>query len=150
MPYRFPLFIIIYFMSVYAVQAQQSDIETITRGTLKVMVMGMKNDLGLVRIAMFDSAVNYTQNSETFRRALTKIVNKKAEIEFTDIPFGEYAIQLFHDENNNEILDRNFMGLPTEPYGFSNNIRGKFGPPEYDQVKFDFRSPNQIITIKVK
>jgi uncharacterized protein (DUF2141 family) len=51
-------------------------------------------------------------------------------------PDGPVALSAFHDVNGNGRLDRNPMGLPTEPYGFSNNASGNFGPPRFEQAVF--------------
>jgi uncharacterized protein (DUF2141 family) len=52
----------------------------------------------------------------------------KSAVVLTNLDPGQYAIILFHDENGNGKLDRNALGVPTEPYGFSNNVRGFLGP----------------------
>jgi len=78
-----------------------------------------------------------------------KIENKKTEYIFEELPFGEYAIKLFHDENMNGELDSNFLGIPTEDYGFSNNVRGTFGPADYDDAKFLFEQTEMTMNISV-
>lgn len=60
-----------------------------------------------------------------------KVKNKKASISL-EIPRGTYAISAFHDANSDNILNTNAVGLPTETYGFSNNVRGWFGPPDIE------------------
>ncbi|NJN52817.1 MAG: DUF2141 domain-containing protein [Gammaproteobacteria bacterium] len=52
------------------------------------------------------------------------------------LPAGEYAIRVMHDVNGNSKLDANFVGMPTEPFGFSNDAAGSFGPPKWDAAKF--------------
>ncbi len=59
---------------------------------------------------------------------------------------GDYAISIFQDLNGNGELDTNFIGIPTEPYGFSNNARGRFGPPNYEDCVFNL-SGNKEVTI---
>jgi uncharacterized protein (DUF2141 family) len=49
---------------------------------------------------------------------------------------GEYAISIIHDKNRNGRLDTNFIGIPKEPFGFSNNPKIKFGPPSFSDAKF--------------
>lgn len=62
----------------------------------------------------------------------------KIETTFT-LPAGKYAIASFHDANNNRELDTNMMGIPNEKYGFSNNARGMFGPPDLEDQLIDVR-----------
>jgi uncharacterized protein (DUF2141 family) len=53
-----------------------------------------------------------------------------------EIPNGAYAISLFIDVNGNQEFDTNFLGLPKEQYGFSNNAMGTFGPPKFEPASF--------------
>jgi uncharacterized protein (DUF2141 family) len=52
------------------------------------------------------------------------------------LPPGDYAFGIFHDENQNNEIDKNWMGIPSEGFAFSNNAMGSFGPPSYTQAKF--------------
>ncbi|MCC2545444.1 DUF2141 domain-containing protein [Hymenobacter sp. BT175] len=67
-----------------------------------------------------------------------------------DLPPGEWAVALTQDTNNNDRLDKNMMGIPTEPYAFSNNIRPKFSAPGFDECKFVVKGPAQVVTISMK
>jgi uncharacterized protein (DUF2141 family) len=67
-----------------------------------------------------------------------------------DVPFGDYAVAIFHDENGNGKMDKNLLGIPVEAYGFSNNQRVTFGPPQWEAVKFAVRSPIKDVSIEVK
>lgn len=65
------------------------------------------------------------------------------------LPKGKYAVSAFHDENNNNKLDKNLVGMPTEKYGFSNNVRGKFGPPSLTSQLFELtKNFTTSITLK--
>ena len=67
---------------------------------------------------------------------------------FNNVAVGEYAIAIYHDENNNGKLDTNFLGVPKEPFGFSNNARALLGPPKFSAAAFIVdNSEPQIITI---
>lgn len=65
------------------------------------------------------------------------------------LPAGTYAISLFQDENGNGILDTAVLGIPTEKYGFNNDVRGVMGPPSYDKCSFTF-SGDTILVIHLK
>jgi len=56
---------------------------------------------------------------------------------FTGIPAGKFAIAVFQDENSDGQLNKNMVGAPKEPYGFSKNVYGMFGPPDFEDVAFD-------------
>ncbi|MEL6944994.1 MAG: DUF2141 domain-containing protein [Bacteroidota bacterium] len=58
------------------------------------------------------------------------------QIKFNEIPFGTYAIAVFHDVNNNGTLDQTFVGIPKEPFAFSQSLKSKWRAPEYEEMKF--------------
>jgi uncharacterized protein (DUF2141 family) len=65
-----------------------------------------------------------------------------------ELPTAKYAIQVFQDKNNNLEIDRILLGPPSEPYGFSNNARGMFGPPELEEQLFKV-SANTVHRIRI-
>jgi uncharacterized protein (DUF2141 family) len=67
---------------------------------------------------------------------------------FKDIPKGEYAVSFVHDENDNKKMDTNFIGIPKEDFGCSNNATGVMGPPKYEDAKFQL-TKNKTINIKI-
>lgn len=118
-------------------------------GTLTVRVTGLKSDQGEVRMALNNSEAAYAdEDAEPFRALALPIHDRKAEAVFEHLPFGDYTIKLFHDQNSNGELDT-ILGLPSEDYGFSNNARATFGPPKYKKAKFDFKAEEMTIEIVI-
>jgi uncharacterized protein (DUF2141 family) len=118
------------------------------KGSIRVIVKNLENDKGDVKIALFNSEETYSaKNAEPFRKCIAKISGKRAEYVFTDLPSGEYAFKLFHDENGNGILDANLVGIPKEDYAFSNNAKGSFGPAKYEKAKFKFEQAELVMEI---
>jgi uncharacterized protein (DUF2141 family) len=64
------------------------------------------------------------------------ITDNKCVIVVNNLKQGKYAFKYFHDENKNEKLDVNWMKIPKEGYGFSNNAKGTFGPPSFEKMIF--------------
>ena len=120
------------------------------RGSLTLVVPGLASNEGKVIIALFDSAEGFEKEGAFVRSAFVEPENRGAVWTFGDLPFGEYAVRLFHDENGNEKLDTNWVGIPKERYGFSNDARGKFGPPDYEAAKFDFDSDGMTLQVKLE
>ncbi|MEM1319670.1 MAG: DUF2141 domain-containing protein [Bacteroidota bacterium] len=118
--------------------------------TLEVKVTNVKKAKGSIMLAIYDSAENF-MGPDYFRTA-TEVVNQTGAVvvQVPELPFGSYAITIYHDENGNNELDTNLFGIPSESYGFSNNARRTFGPPSYDEARFDFSENGQIIEVKVK
>jgi uncharacterized protein (DUF2141 family) len=54
-----------------------------------------------------------------------------------NVPKGTWAVLAYQDENQNDKLDRNFIGIPSENYGFSRDARGRFGPPDYEEAAIE-------------
>lgn len=101
---------------------------------LKVKINGFKNNNGKVIVGLYNSEGNFLN---TTHKATTTIIKRNtAYVVFKGIHKGEYAISLYHDENNNNELDKNFFGIPKEVYGCSNNAKGVMGPPQYKDAKF--------------
>jgi len=116
-------------------------------GNLVINIIGLENNKGSVRLALANSQQNY-EGGKPFKGLENKITNKKVTFVIKNIPFGEYAAKFYHDENSNKELDKNFFGMPTEEYGFSNNAHGSFGPASYSDAKFLFNKTNKEITIE--
>lgn len=122
-------------------------------GTLHVVVEGIKSSKGQVKVGLEKTAAEFDQGPlhEARYRGET-VVSKEGRIEvhFRDLPYGTYAIKSFHDEDGNGQLNTNFMGIPTEDYGFSNNARGTMGPAKFEAARFELDSSEKTITIRLK
>lgn len=86
-------------------------------------------------MGLFNSDETYMK--ERYRSAKAEVIDNKAVITITNIEKGTYAYSLFHDVNDNGKMDKNFLGIPKEPYGFSNDLKGRMGPPAFEKAKFD-------------
>ncbi|MEI9953062.1 MAG: DUF2141 domain-containing protein [Pseudomonadota bacterium] len=69
---------------------------------------------------------------------------------FEKIPPGVYALSAFHDQNSNGKLDTNLLSIPSEDYGASNNARGTFGPPSFEDAKFAYRGGRARLEASLK
>lgn len=102
---------------------------------VKVFVKNLKSDQGKVIIALYNKKSDFL--SEDFKSEKIKITNRSCEVVFSNIPPGTYAVSLFHDDNDNGKMDTNFLGIPKEDYGCSNNAQGFLGPPKWENAKFE-------------
>ncbi|MCD4683653.1 MAG: DUF2141 domain-containing protein [Bacteroidales bacterium] len=117
-----------------------------TRGTLIIEIESFRNDDGQVAISIHSGEEGFPGGHETMVQAkYAKIKDGKAIAEFDNLLFGEYGVSAYHDENANEKLDTNWLGIPKEGTGASNNAKGKMGPPKYEDAKFDFKADRQKI-----
>ncbi len=115
------------FIGLTAVTAQDSY-------SLTINFTGMESDKGAVFIGVHNTKEGFLK--KRYKEAVVKITDNKATVVFEGLPKGEYAVSAFHDENDNKKMDTNFIGIPKEPIGISNDAKGFMGPPKYKDAKF--------------
>ena len=104
-------------------------------GQLVVNLTGLKEHKGQVMIALYDEA-SY-ENGQPVQAAMAPVAGAEASHVFKDLAPGRYGMKLFHDVNGDGKMGTNPFGMPTEPYAFSNNAKGSFGPAGWDKAGFD-------------
>jgi len=137
-------------LSIETSHAQDNNKADIQKGKIAVLLTGFENDRGTVKLCLCCSEDEYTGKTKEFCTASKELKDKKAEWVLENMPYGRYSVKAFHDKNDNSKLDTNFAGIPIEPYGFSNNARGRFGPPPFDSAAFTLNSPQLKIAIEIK
>lgn len=122
-------------------------------GNIEVKVSGLKNNDGVVRIALYDDSARYKgdnkENSSAgaYRKTTAVIKGGIASCAFEQIPDGRYAIKFFHDENNSGQFITGMFGIPKVEYGFSNNARAAFGPPSFEKAAFKFTGAEAVLNL---
>ncbi|MEJ2205831.1 MAG: DUF2141 domain-containing protein [Gemmatimonadota bacterium] len=114
-------------------QEQEGAGPPVTAVMLTVTIRGAEMGEGLMRIAIFDDPDRFT---ETPSASGVVPVNGGEVIWQVEVLPGRYAIAVIHDRDRNGELNRNFIGMPREPYGFSNDARGRTGPPSFEDASF--------------
>lgn len=107
-------------------------------GTLRVTATNVASDAGSFIVWVYDDAEAWLGDGWRTRKVV-KVAGQRAGDAITveiPLPAGEYALSVFHDVDDDGKLERNFLGLPKEPAGLSNNLRPKFGPPRWKDAKF--------------
>lgn len=115
---------------------------------LTIKISNIEKVKGEIKIGVFNTHTNFLKEGSAIKNYTLKVEKNTAVIIITDLPKGEYAISMYHDENSDNECNRNFIGIPKEAYGFSNNIRPRMSAPKYDDCKFLF-SENKILNIKL-
>ncbi len=119
------------------------------QGSLVVVLTGMPNNDGLVMVALSNSQEDYEQDGKPYIGLSAPVTNNRAQVMFESLAYGIYAIKVFHDEDEDEELDTNILGIPSEAYGFSNNAAGTFGPAAWEDAKFTFAAESDTLFIGV-
>lgn len=107
-------------------------------GTLRVTATNVASDDGSLVVWVYDNADAWLGDGWRTRKVV-KVAGTRKDGAITvelQLPAGEYALSVFHDVDDDGKLARNFIGLPKEPAGLSNNLRPKFGPPRWKDAKF--------------
>lgn len=111
--------------------------------TIIVTVEDISSSNGKIFLALYNSETDFLEKN--YKGAKSVIANNTCTVTFSDVPEGVYAISIFHDENDNGKMDTNFLGIPKEDYGCSNNATGFMGPPKWKDAKFQLSENTSII-----
>ncbi|MCK4663339.1 MAG: DUF2141 domain-containing protein [Bacteroidales bacterium] len=107
--------------------------------SLTIELNNLRNNNGQILLQIYD------ENQNKVKGAYGSIINKKCVIIIENLKSGRYAFKYFHDENKNDKLDTNWIGIPNEGYGFSNNAKGTFGPPSFEKWIFQIKDNKKMI-----
>lgn len=99
-------------------------------------------------VALFDSAEALTTDKALAAQTLP-MRDGKAQLVFVGLPPGRYVLKSFADENGNGKLDTNLVGVPIERYGFSNDARGRMGPPTFDAAAVPIEAADSSIALRL-
>ena len=107
-----------------------------TADTITVVIENIERDQGKIMLQFLSGEAEFEGERDATGRFIVRAQTGAMRISTSNLPAGDYAIRVLHDVNDNDELDTNYIGLPTEPYAFSNNATGNFGPPNWDDVMF--------------
>jgi uncharacterized protein (DUF2141 family) len=116
---------------------------------IHVKILNIRNSTGAVACALFESPVAFPTEFLHFATNIMviRVRDTQARCDFEDIAAGTYALAVIHDENMNGQLDTNWLGVPTEGYGFSNDAKALLGAPSFPAASFPYDGGNLDLTI---
>lgn len=118
---------------------------------MKITVKGLRSDKGKIWLSVFNSENGFPENHQSaYHTDVISLPNGEKTFWVTGLPIGQYAIALLHDENGNGVMDKNFVGLPTEGYGLSNNPPKKMRAPRFSDAKLELMHSKQEISIEMQ
>lgn len=125
------------------VEAQNSD--------QKILVTNIKSKNGRLLIGWYNSEKSYNEKNNPLYKKIVD-VGKQSEVSvvFENVPPGKYAVSMFLDENGNNKMDTNFMGIPKEQYGFSNNVLPATRAANFKEASFEITQKPTEISIRLK
>lgn len=119
---------------------------------LTVSISNFSNNKGHVLVSLYNKAEGFPSNPEkAVQKRRVTVTNKQAAVEFSPLPAGTYAVAVLHDENDDQKMNTNWLGIPKEGYGFSNNAMGTLGPPSFSKASFGLETGEQkSISIRLR
>jgi len=120
-------------------------------GAITVRITGLRSSEGNLSVALFNAKKGFPGKYErAVRKARIPAAGAEHVVVFGDVPYGTYAVAVQHDENGNGKLDTNFLGMPKEGVGTSNNPKSKFGPPSFDAASFVLDRKSVELTVNLR
>ncbi|MDT8318599.1 MAG: DUF2141 domain-containing protein [bacterium] len=108
----------------------------------------LKSHSGLARVSLYSSDDGFPIKPEkAFKTIVIDLEKEGASARFSDIPYGEYAAAVLHDENKNGSMDLSWMMLPLEGFGASNVMEKRSIPPSFNDAKFLLNSEERILKV---
>ena len=107
--------------------------------SLEMEINNLESNKGLIYIRILD------ENENPVIVGKSPVINYSSEISFDSISAGKYAIQFFHDENENQKMDFNLIGIPKEKFGSSNDVKPILGPPKFKKMLFEIYEDKKIV-----
>lgn len=119
---------------------------------IEVHFKSVRSNDGMVRCALFATPKGFPSE---YRKAIkgksVRATRGETVCRFDGLSAGAYAVAGIHDENNNGELDANFVGMPEEGWGVSNNAGPRtFGPPTFEDAKFEFTGGTTRLQIRMR
>ena len=117
--------------------------------TLTLKVSGVRSSDGHLVVLVEESADGWNGRQKEAARVRIKASAGEVKYRFEGLPAGDYAVQIFHDENDNGDLDKNLFGIPSEDYGFSQNPN-VWRRATFDEAKFDLAADGGEIVVRLR
>tara|TARA_B100000575_G_scaffold96281_1_gene76721 strand:+ start:456 stop:905 length:450 start_codon:yes stop_codon:yes gene_type:complete len=144
----FHIIIILNFLYLNVIFSQEGNSKfyiTDLRGdiSLEMEINNLQSNKGPLYIRILD------ENENPVIVGTSSVVNYSSKISFDSISPGKYAIQFFHDENENQKMDFSLIGIPKEKFGSSNNVKPILGPPKFKKMLFNLTENKKVIMVPV-
>lgn len=117
--------------------------------SLSLTVSGISRDGGYIMVGVFNSEDGWDSNSAVTGGRI-EVTGDQVTIDFPGLEPGSYGLKLYHDVDGNGALDTNMMGIPTEPFAFSNNAMGRFGPASWDDAQFELAAGENGHSVSIR
>lgn len=122
-----------------------------SKGKLTISINNIEKTAGSLYVALYNVAETFLDEGvNPYGKIIPVTKSSSLTVAFDDLPFGDYAIAVYHDLNDNGKLDKNVLGIPTEPYAFSNNPAVKWRSPSFAEARIAVKESQKNISVKLK
>lgn len=142
-------------VAVAPLPASQPPSRSADAGTVTVQVIGLRNDRGVLKAALFNSASAWAADKANagngaVQRQDVPISSGTAKVTFSGLPYGTYALKAFHDEDRSGKFYTGMFGIPKVEVAFSNNVPMKQGPSSFAKASFAVNQPYTTLVLRAQ
>jgi uncharacterized protein (DUF2141 family) len=106
---------------------------------------------GSIYVGIYDRSDHFLKDDKAVIKKIVPVRSTgEVRVSLAALPPGTYAVSAFHDVNGNGRMDKNIVGIPTEPYGFSNDARPMFRAPNWNEAKFAWKGGTGGISVRLE
>jgi len=120
-----------------------------TRQPLHLVIENLGSPTAPVLIGLYGPDNEFLNEKDTFGKYRFIPTGETLTADITDLPYGTYAMALFQDMDNDGKIERNFIGIPKDPYAFSNNARPTFKAPSFEDCCFEYSEAEHVVEISM-
>ena len=125
-------------------------LNSVDKGSFKITISGIRNSKGKISVGIYNKKENFPKENAVYKNIEGKISDGKCTLLVDNLPIGFYSIVLLHDENENKVMDYNWIGIPQEGFGFSRNPNVKFRAPTFDETKIELNKTMEEVNVMMK
>ena len=116
---------------------------------IEVVVPNIPSINGEIQIGLYNKSATFPKVGKEFKTYRYKVTKKRMKFKLTGLPRGFYALALYHDINSDKVCNRNLIGIPTERFGFSNNVKPILSAPSFKSARLILLE-NKVVEIKLQ
>lgn len=119
--------------------------------SIQISVLGVRDSHGTITVDVHDDdPAKFLKSGGKLARLRVPAVQGETRFCITVPKAGIYALAIYHDRNANTKLDKNFIGLPSEPFGLSNNPPLRLAMPKHRDSAFEVNGPRTPVVIDLR
>ena len=118
-------------------------------GALRLDVHHVQAATGMIWVGLYDREEHLFVQEKAIVAGYDVYATGRLHFDLADVPYGRYAVAIFHDVNNNGILDQNWIGIPLEPYAFADRPGSKWRKPRFEEIDFEFGRDGQVLRLEL-